>query len=65
MLFFHYILLFFPFTCVCFLHVDPETGEEYLLRRGECVNVLPGILRKVMYIMCYEKMLNLMVNLLS
>ncbi|XP_020604750.1 PRELI domain-containing protein 2-like [Orbicella faveolata] len=26
---------------------DPETGEEYLLRRGECVNVLPGLLKKV------------------
>ncbi|CAH3189180.1 unnamed protein product [Porites evermanni] len=27
--------------------VDPETGEEYMIRRGECVNVLPGILKKV------------------
>lgn len=26
---------------------DPQTGEEYMLRRGECVNVLPGILKKV------------------
>lgn len=27
--------------------IDPETGEEYMLRRGECVNVLPGILKKL------------------
>ncbi|XP_068744058.1 PRELI domain-containing protein 2-like [Montipora capricornis] len=26
--------------------IDPETAEEYVVRRGECVNVLPGILRK-------------------
>ncbi|KAL9984542.1 hypothetical protein ACROYT_G006847 [Oculina patagonica] len=26
---------------------DPETGEEYLLRRGECVNVLPGLFKKL------------------
>lgn len=26
---------------------DPETGEEYMLRRGECVNVLPGFFKKV------------------
>ena len=29
------------------LFLDPETAEEYVVRRGECVNVLPGILRKV------------------
>lgn len=27
--------------------IDPQTGEEYVLRRGECVNVLPGILKKL------------------
>ncbi|XP_068744049.1 PRELI domain-containing protein 2-like isoform X2 [Montipora capricornis] len=27
--------------------IDPETAEEYVVRRGECVNVLPGILRKL------------------
>ncbi|CAH3148069.1 unnamed protein product [Pocillopora meandrina] len=26
---------------------DPETGEEYMLRRGECVNVLPGFFKKL------------------
>ncbi|XP_068744052.1 PRELI domain-containing protein 2-like isoform X2 [Montipora capricornis] len=26
--------------------IDPETAEEYVVRRGDCVNVLPGILRK-------------------
>ena len=31
---------------------DPETGEEYLLRRGECVNVLPGLLKKVWTCYC-------------
>ena len=29
------------------LFIDPETAEEYVVRRDECVNVLPGILRKV------------------
>lgn len=27
--------------------IDPETGEEYLLRRGECNNILPGIFKKL------------------
>ena len=35
------------FMCLLFLLLDPETGEEYMIRRGECVNVLPGILKKV------------------
>ena len=35
------------FMCLLFLLLDPETGVEYMIRRGECVNVLPGILKKV------------------
>ena len=39
--------LWMSFMCLLFLLLDPETGEEYMIRRGECVNVLPGILKKV------------------
>ena len=45
-----YIHLYRPaseFHVPLFLLLDPETGEEYMIRRGECVNVLPGILKKV------------------
>ena len=42
------------FMCLLFLLLDPETGEEYMIRRGECVNVLPGILKKVQLLYKFE-----------
>ncbi|EDO41689.1 predicted protein [Nematostella vectensis] len=28
-------------------YIDANSGEEYYLRRGKCVNVLPSIFRKI------------------